>query len=165
MVPLSQLQPKAPGAGPDPFAILSKVQQASGGVKFGANAVVTNVQAVSQTDQDAAALAAVLKSLPSIGQIYGSGERTGAGRLALLQSLNVTADGPVTKISLSVPESQIEQMIRRTTPSETQAAWSGRDPCVRRGDAADATAERPCRRLVMPLRSAFAWGATCKRPS
>ena len=74
MAPLSQLQPQAPGAtgagaGPGamgPFAMMSKVQQASGGVKFGANAVVS-LQAVSQTDQDASALASVLRSFASTG--------------------------------------------------------------------------------------------------
>lgn len=125
MVPLGQLQPKAPGAGQDPFAIISKVQQVSGGAKFGAN-VVTNVQAVAQTDQDAAALAAVLKSLPSIVQMGGSGaEREPA--VALLQNLNVTADGPVTKISLSVPEAQIEQMMQANHAKQPQAAI-GVDP-------------------------------------
>ena len=32
---------------------------------------------------------------------------------ALLQSLNVTAQGQVTTVSLSVPETQIEQMMQR----------------------------------------------------
>ena len=44
------------------MAMYSKVQQASGGVKFGANMVVS-LQAVSETDQDAAMLATVLKAM------------------------------------------------------------------------------------------------------
>jgi TonB family protein len=122
MAPLSQLQPKAPGAsgaGPDPFAILSKVQQASGGVKFGANAVVS-LQAVSRTDQDAAALAAVLKAFASAGDLYV--KDTYAPAASLLKSLNATSDGPVTTVSLSVPESLIEEMIKTAHTHETHTA-------------------------------------------
>ena len=123
MAPLSQLQPKAPGAsgaGPDPFAILSKVQQASGGVKFGANAVVS-LRAVSQTDQDAAALAAVLKAFASAGDLYFPKD-TYTPAASLLKSLNATSDGPVTTVSLSVPESLIEEMIKTSHANETHPA-------------------------------------------
>ena len=120
MAPLSQLQPKAPGAsGADPFAILSKVQQVSGGVKFGANAVVS-LQAVSPTDQDAAVLAAVLKTFASAGDVYV--KDTYAPAASLLKSLIVTADGPVTTASLSVPESLIEEMIKTSHANETHPA-------------------------------------------
>jgi TonB family protein len=110
MAPLSQLQPQAPGAGPSPFAMLSNVQQVSGGVKFGANAVVS-MQAVSATNQDAATLAAGLKALSGIAQMGGSNGDL-AQAAALLQSLSVTVDGQITKVSLSILESQIEQMIQ-----------------------------------------------------
>lgn len=128
IAPLSQLQPQAPrgaGAAANPFAMLSSVQQLSFGVKFGAN-VVANLQAVSKTDQDAAALAAVLKSLPSLMQMGGSNsELTQAA--ALLQSMNVTVDGNVTKVALSVPESQIEQMIQASHANANHGAI-GVDP-------------------------------------
>jgi TonB family protein len=129
VAPLSQLQPQAPGAeraGPGPFAIISKVQQASGGVKFGAN-VVVSLQAVSQTDQDASALAAVLKSFAGASDLYMSDHYVPAA--ALLKSLSATAEGPVTKISLSVPEQQIEQMIQAAHAN--RQASSGADAPVR----------------------------------
>jgi len=117
MAPLSQLQPPAPGtaaAGANPFAIVSKVQQASGGVKFGAN-VVVSLQAVSQTDQDAAALAAVVNSFASASDLFVKDVYLPA---ALLKNLNATAEGPVTTISLSVPESQLEDMIKASRAQE-----------------------------------------------
>src|SRR5579871_6082322 len=69
IVPLSQLQaaPSAPGA-QDPFAMLNKVQQASGGIKFGANVVVT-VKAICQSAPDAAALSETLKSFAGIAMM------------------------------------------------------------------------------------------------
>jgi TonB family protein len=121
MAPVSQLYPQAQtaGAGANPFAILSKVQQASGGVKFGATAVV-NLRAVSQTDQDAAALAAALKMFASAGDVYVKDVYAPAA--SLLKSLIVTADGPVTTVSLSVPESLIEEMIKTAHANETHTA-------------------------------------------
>jgi TonB family protein len=112
MVPPSQLQGQAAanngGAGPNPLAIYSKVQQASGGVKFGAN-VVVSLQAVSDTAQDAAMLATVLKAM-GIG-LSGNSQGDLGVAAALLKGLNVTADGKITTVSLTVPEQQLEQMM------------------------------------------------------
>jgi TonB family protein len=127
MVPFSQLQPAgAAGAGPGPFAMLNNVQQASGGVKFGASAVLT-LQAVSLTDQDASALANVLRSFAGTGEMFIKDAYAPAA--ALLQSLNVTADGQVTKVSVSVPEAQIEQMMQASHAKEPTS--SGADAPVR----------------------------------
>lgn len=120
MEPASQLQPQAPagaGAAANPFAMLSNVEQISGGVKLGAN-VVVNLQAVSKTDQDAATLAAGLKALSGIAQVGGP-KSDFAQAAALLQSLNVTVNGNVTKVSLSVPEAQVEQMIKGFQANKT----------------------------------------------
>jgi TonB family protein len=110
------------GAAPDPFAMLGKVQQASGGVEFGANVVVT-LQSVAQTEQDAAALAALLKSLPAMAQMNApKGELASA--ITMLQSLNVTVEGPIVKVSLSIPESQIEQAMQaaHASPAPLESA-------------------------------------------
>jgi TonB family protein len=110
MVSPAQLQPQA-----SEFAFMTNVQQVSGGVKFGAD-VVVSLQAVSKTHQDAETLAALLKSLPGMAQMAApKGEAASAA--ALLQSLNVTVDGPVAKVSLSVPESQIEQLMIKAGPA------------------------------------------------
>jgi TonB family protein len=119
MAPISQFQPQpAAGAVTGPMAMLSKVQQASGGVKFGAN-VAVSLQAVSATDQDAAALAAVLKSFASAGDLFMKDVYVPAA--ALLKNLNATAEGPVTTISLSVPESQIEELIKASHAHANEA--------------------------------------------
>jgi hypothetical protein len=95
---------------PDVGATLNKVQQASGGVKFGTNVVIT-AQTVSQTDSDAAALAETLKMLAGMAQM--SAPKGIAAQLpALLQNLSITAEKQVTTLSLSVTEPQIEQIIK-----------------------------------------------------
>lgn len=91
-------------------ATLNKVQQASGGVKFGANVVVT-AQTVSQTDKDATALAETLKMLANMAQMSAPKGLAAPGA-ALLQNMSVAAAGATTTLSLSVPEQQIEQIIK-----------------------------------------------------
>jgi TonB family protein len=97
--------------------MMSNVQQASGGVKFGANVVVT-LQAVSATDLQASALATVLKAMSSGMAKMGGSVNGIASAASLLQNLNVTAEGKTTTISLSVPESQIEEMIKTARANE-----------------------------------------------
>jgi hypothetical protein len=91
-------------------ATLNKVQQASGGVKFGANVVLT-AQTVSQTDTDATALAETLKMLAGIAQMNAPKGLATSGA-ALLQNMSVAAAGATTTLSLSVPEQQMEQVIK-----------------------------------------------------
>ena len=116
MVPLNQLQGNS-AAGPGPWSIYGKVQQAGGGVKFGAN-VVVSLQAVSPTDKDASALADLLRSFASASDLFLPKD-VYVGASSLLKNLNATAEGPVTTISLSVPESQIEEIIKMAHANET----------------------------------------------
>ncbi len=123
MSPMDLIPQPAQGAS-NPLALYSKVQQVSGGIKFGAN-VVLSVQAVSQTAQDAAMLAALLKGLGMGLTGQSKGEMEWA--TALLQSLTVTADGAVTTVSLSAPEAQLEQMIQAVHADHPTQA-TGIDP-------------------------------------
>jgi len=116
IAPLLQLQGNS-AAAPGPWSIYSKVQQSSGGVKFGAN-VVVSLRAVSPTDQEAATLAATLKSFASTSDLFLKDLYVPGA--SLLKNLNATAEGPVTTISLSVPEAQIEQMIQATHANHPQ---------------------------------------------
>jgi hypothetical protein len=102
LVPPAQLQ--------EVGATLNKVQQASGGVKFGVNVVLT-AQTVSQTDKDATVLAETLKMLTGMAQMTAPKGLAASGA-ALLQNLSVAAAGATTTLSLSVPEQQIEQIIK-----------------------------------------------------
>ena len=96
------------------------ITQASGGVRFGDNVVVT-ADAVTRSDKDAQALVDVVHFLAGMVQ---SGQQPGAtpqGMAALLSSLVLKADANVMHLSLSVPESQLESFLdsarqRHVTP-------------------------------------------------
>jgi hypothetical protein len=99
-----------------------KIQEASLGVKFGAN-VVVNAEAVAQTAQDATTIGDVVKFLASVLQLRAN-ERPEAA--ALLQSLTVTTQGPTLNVSVSLPAQQFENLVkpraRRPRPARRQAA-------------------------------------------
>jgi len=87
---------------------VQNIQSASGGVKFGSVVVVT-AQAQSDTPQDAASLGAVLQLLASMAQLSAAQHPEAA---AVAQSLAVTTQGSTVKITLSVPEDQIQQLVK-----------------------------------------------------
>jgi hypothetical protein len=95
-----------------PSAVLGGIQQASGGVKFGST-VQVDVQAVAASAQDATSLSDVIKMLSQMMAMHGNGNGNGAAELAgLLKGLAVTTDGSTVKISLSLPEDQIETLFK-----------------------------------------------------
>ena len=115
-VPPSTLKPPAavpPAAAPPAAAAnvqnaLQKIESASGGVKFGSVVVLTG-QAQAATPQDASQLGDVLKLFVSMAQVQASQHPEAA---ALAQSLVVTTQGSTVKITLSLPEGQIQQLVK-----------------------------------------------------
>ncbi len=110
-VPPSTLKPPAalpPASGVNLQNALQKVESASGGVKFGSVVVLTG-QAHADTPQDASSVGDVLKLLVSIAQLQASKNPQAA---ALAQSLTVGTQGSTVKITLSVPEDQIQQLVK-----------------------------------------------------
>jgi hypothetical protein len=87
---------------------LQMIQSAGGGVKFGAIVVVTG-QAQAATPQDASTLGGVLQLFVSMAQLQAAKHPEAA---ALAQSLVVTTQGSTVRISLSVPEDQLQQLVK-----------------------------------------------------
>ena len=91
--------------------LLEKVKQASGGVKFGTTEVGLGFEAVTPTDKDASALADVLRFLASMLQSnQGSNDPKTSKAASLAQSMKLTTVANVMKMSLSIPEVDIERM-------------------------------------------------------
>lgn len=91
------------------------IQAAAGGIKFGTNDVIT-AQATADNAQDAQSMANALQLLVSLAQMQASKEPALA---ALAQSLQISASGATLNVSLSLPETTLEQLL--THPNGTNA--------------------------------------------
>jgi hypothetical protein len=111
IVPPSSLHPQVPDPnmqGVFNGQVFQKVQQSSGGVKFGSN-VAVSAEAIMPTSQDAAALADVLRFLANMVQ---SSAQNNPG-VSALQSLVVNAQANTVSASLSIPENVLESLASR----------------------------------------------------
>ena len=114
MVPPSSLVPaqQAGGAHGTNAMISSSaqsVQQAYGGVKFGANVVFTG-EAVCDTAQNASALGDLIKFMINMAQMQGGGQDPKLAALA--NSITVTPSGTSLKITASLPQDVFTQMLQ-----------------------------------------------------
>lgn len=110
--PLSALKPPANASHPPNPAVqaaVQNIQQAAGGVKFGDPIVLTG-QAQTDTDQNATALANVVKFVANVAQAQA--QQNNPALAAILPSLMVMASGNLVNFSLDVPESQAEQAVK-----------------------------------------------------
>jgi len=110
-VPPSSLHPPAtapnvPGLnGTGPF---NTIQSAAGGVKFGTSVVVT-AQAQADNADDAKQMGDAVKMLAMLAQMQAAND---PAAVALAQSLQVTASGSTLNVSISLPEDQLQQLVK-----------------------------------------------------
>jgi len=89
--------------------VLKTILETSGGVKFGA-IIQLSGEAVARSAQDATALAAVAHFLGNMVQANAPAA-SAAAITALVQSINVQADGNTVKFALAIPEAQFETFV------------------------------------------------------
>jgi len=112
-VPPSSLKPPAgapnlPGLTNGQGGPFQTIQSAAGGVKFG-NLVVVKAQAVSDNAQDATQMSDALKLLANLAAMQAGNDPTAA---ALAQSLQITTQGSTVNVQLSMPEDQLQQILK-----------------------------------------------------
>jgi hypothetical protein len=108
--------------------LLKNIQAFNGGVKFGDIVAITG-QAVTSSPQNASALNAVIKLGMVLAGSVGAntaGNQQLSGLTQLLQTLQVTTNGPAVDLSLSIPEAQIETLVNtmQTPVKKTVASVS-----------------------------------------
>ena len=118
--PISALAPKADSATAGPAAqaaqFLQSIQAANGGVKFGSLIVLT-AQAVASDAKNAGALADVVRMLSSLVALGGQQNSQAA---KILQSLQVSTDGNSVNVSLSLAESDAEQLLKMGSQADAR---------------------------------------------
>jgi hypothetical protein len=115
-----------PGGGKDALAnqmlqLVKNVQSSSGGVKFGSTIELTG-QALTDTPQNAAALADIIRMLTGLVQMSVAKNPQAGSAGQLLQAVKVTADGAAVNILASFPEAQVEELIKLASGPAPAAA-------------------------------------------
>jgi hypothetical protein len=88
--------------------VLQKIEQASGGVKLGPQAIAVTGKLQADTAMDARQIADLLQFLANLGRMQTQNSQVPS----LLKSLVVTASGTMVNISLNVPEAEAETLFQ-----------------------------------------------------
>jgi hypothetical protein len=100
----------ANGQGNPVQTMLQAALQASGGIKFATTAVTVSAEVLAKSPQDAQSMIDVLRFGASMVQMNRKQGGAAANAASLLDTATFTTNGSVAKISLSLPEQQIEQL-------------------------------------------------------
>jgi len=100
--------------------LLQAILQISGGLQLGTTTVTLATEAVTRSDQDAQSIVNVLKFL--VGMVQQNSDPRVAQGAALAQAAQVTAQGALVRITLSVPEQQLEQWLQIQTGKTKKTA-------------------------------------------
>ena len=92
--------------------LLSSVLQASGGLKFQADGVLFAGQAIARSEKDAAGLRDVVRFLAGLVQV----NKEPGPKTSLADSLQVTAEGKIVRLSVLMPEAMVERLFVPKTP-------------------------------------------------
>ncbi len=131
LVPLSQFPVPAPNQTLNSAMkgqLIQSIQQASGGVKFSSPILISG-KAVMRSDKDATALEDVVKFIAGLIQTNVGAVPAGANITTLLDTMQLSTAGNVMNLSMSVPETTLEQMIDTVRQqAHTAAARAHRRP-------------------------------------
>jgi hypothetical protein len=115
--PLASMAPA--NVGGVPAALFSSITEASAGVRFDSNGAAITSEAITGSAQDAQTIAGMAQLILTMAQSSKSTEaQTGA---ALLKGARVSADGNTVRMTLSIPEQQLEQMFAVPTTAQKVA--------------------------------------------
>jgi hypothetical protein len=90
--------------------LIKAIEQSSGGVRFG-SVIEISGELTARTDQDASSLADVLKFFLNMAQMNAPAGQA-AQFAGLLKNLTVNADANAVKLSVAIPELDLETLIR-----------------------------------------------------
>jgi hypothetical protein len=90
--------------------LFAAINQTSGGIHFG-DTVTISAEAVTRSAKDAQALVDVVKFFAGLVQMNKQNNSTAGQVATLLDTLQATASGNITTISLAIPEPQLEQLL------------------------------------------------------
>jgi hypothetical protein len=150
MIPTSELAAAVPDerlSGAMQGDALRGIEETSGGIRFG-NDIEVAAEAVTRSEKDATAIADVVRFFTGLARMNQNDP--GAAQVAkFLESLELSTQGNVFKLSLRVPETELEKMI---LTAKSHQAGQGKQRAVRRPRArtAERAAVQPPRDVPAP---------------
>jgi hypothetical protein len=94
-----------------PQNALQSILQVAGGLKLSADAVTVALEAATGSDKDAQSLVDVVKFFTSMIQMNRNNDANAARAAAIFDTASITASGPTLRMSIAVPEKDLEQMV------------------------------------------------------
>lgn len=98
--------------------LFQSIKAASGGVKFTTNAITISGEAVTRSDQDASALADVIRFIAGLVAQSKDNSPQAQQAASLLSTLQLSTQSSTLKLSLSIPEDVAEKLFM---PSQNKA--------------------------------------------
>ena len=90
--------------------LIQSVVSGSGGLKFNPAGAAIGAQAVTRSDKDATALADVVRFLVNIAQSSQGASPEAAKFAGMLETLQLSTQGPAMNLMLNIPEATLEQL-------------------------------------------------------
>jgi hypothetical protein len=100
--------------------LFQTVQQLAGGLKFGGATVTLTGEAVTRSNEDAQALVDILRFLASMAQANAKGPDA-ARASSIIDAAKFSAEGVVMRLTVELPEKQIEEMLKPAAPRNRAA--------------------------------------------
>jgi len=119
VAPLPKSKGAAANSNPLGAVNLQGILETSGGLTLG-TVVQFNAEALTRSNQDAQAMADVVKFIASMVQMNGNQNSEFAAIQTILQSLNVQTDGTTVKMSCAIPEQDLEKLLN-SRPRNTRS--------------------------------------------
>ena len=96
----------------------------SGGIKFGPSILIAG-EAVTRSEKEATALADVVRFFMGMVQMSAQKNPQAAAAMAFFQRLDLKAEGNVMRVSLTIPEADLEKLIQQAQQKPKPRPASG----------------------------------------
>lgn len=120
-IPVAELSNAMPGGGQGPSGMMGGdafkgIEQAAMGLRFGAEFMELTAETVSKTEKDATGIADVVRFLSTMVQMNREKPEVKAFAAAL-DGMKLTTEAKTTKLSISLPMAEMEQMLKDKKPA------------------------------------------------
>lgn len=123
-IPVAELSNALPGGKQGPTGVMNGdafkgIEQAAMGLRFGADTMELTAETVSKTEKDATSIADVIRFLSTMVQM--NREKPEVKSLATaLDAMKLTTDAKTTKLTISLPSTEIEKMFNISKTGTTK---------------------------------------------